>query len=689
MRLSGWGRTSAAVLSAALIACAAGCPFFAETLELVGPGGNVVLRVENQSGLPVVVTARYVINDNDVRETVRRLAAEGPEANAEALPTRTRVLTVVAVVSQAVFSLDSALVQPGTVLAQGEFVWQEDFAEGETVVFVIPRPGPPAEPPGPGQLDCNSNGILDGEDISEGTSQDCNINGVPDECDSPPDAVDNPDPMDGATDIPLDVVLSWNTAARLRATLESPVYTVVENVTPRGGEPSASLSEFYSAVGRVFLSVDGGGSNSTSHTIEVQKPSALATVRKAFVLAASAGFSGRQLVDGDVRITPPDAGVTWSDSVPSAISSFNHLADVTTLLAPIIDGAPAGRMAFSFSEVGPTSIDGEVLAVVFNDPAQPADRTVILLFGAQALAGDDFGITLAEPINPESAGAVAVMSLGISFGFQPTNQVSLVDVNSQRLTSSAGGQDDGPPGCSGLDGELVTVGGLDDDIDNPVDPMGGAADCRTDDELYSLLPFITSADTQIAVHTGNPSNDDNIFFGAFGLSGAAVLGEGIVLGPTGATNPVGTEHTVTATVTNEQGQPVAERTVTFSVIAGPNQGVSGTVDTNGSGQASFTYSDAGGPGIDQIQASFVDSQEQTRLSNIVTKEWVVTCPLTFDVLFGTSSPPNTPICSDIAETFCQPPTLAPQTTYFWQVVADDGTHVVPGRVWSFTTGVGD
>ena len=31
--------------------------------------------------------------------------------------------------------------------------------------------------------DCNDNGVLDSEDLVNGTSQDCNTNGVPDECD--------------------------------------------------------------------------------------------------------------------------------------------------------------------------------------------------------------------------------------------------------------------------------------------------------------------------------------------------------------------------------------------------------------------------------------------------------------------------------------------------------------------------
>src|SRR5437868_10476339 len=55
---------------------------------------------------------------------------------------------------------------------------------------------------------------------------------------------------------------------------------------------------------------------------------------------------------------------------------------------------------------------------------------------------------------------------------------------------------------------------------------------------------------------------------------ALVLPDKVTLGPATATNPVGTNHTVTATATS-QGNPVVGVNINFSVTAGPNAGKSG------------------------------------------------------------------------------------------------------------------
>ncbi|HEY3281794.1 MAG TPA: hypothetical protein VGN26_05925 [Armatimonadota bacterium] len=95
----------------------------------------------------------------------------------------------------------------------------------------------------------------------------------------------------------------------------------------------------------------------------------------------------------------------------------------------------------------------------------------------------------------------------------------------------------------------------------------------------------------------------------------------IKLTPISATNPVGTSHTVTATVTSG-GSPVVGTTVTFTVTSGPNAGVTGTAATNASGVATFTYTDAGGAGTDTIEAKFTDASGKVQTSNKATKEWV-------------------------------------------------------------------
>ncbi|HEV2755534.1 MAG TPA: Ig-like domain-containing protein [Actinomycetota bacterium] len=67
----------------------------------------------------------------------------------------------------------------------------------------------------------------------------------------------------------------------------------------------------------------------------------------------------------------------------------------------------------------------------------------------------------------------------------------------------------------------------------------------------------------------------------------------LTLTPRAATNQVGTQHTVTATVLNQFGQPVQGANVDFRITNGPNAGLAqaGMTDatTNAAGQATFTY----------------------------------------------------------------------------------------------------
>ncbi|NOT43082.1 MAG: hypothetical protein HOP14_00590 [Acidobacteria bacterium] len=83
------------------------------------------------------------------------------------------------------------------------------------------------------------------------------------------------------------------------------------------------------------------------------------------------------------------------------------------------------------------------------------------------------------------------------------------------------------------------------------------------------------------------------------------------------TNPVGTDHTVTAIATAANGAPVATATINFLVISGPNAGKSGQDVTDALGQATFTYTDTAGPGTDEIRASIGALQ-----SNVLEKIWV-------------------------------------------------------------------
>lgn len=102
-------------------------------------------------------------------------------------------------------------------------------------------------------------------------------------------------------------------------------------------------------------------------------------------------------------------------------------------------------------------------------------------------------------------------------------------------------------------------------------------------------------------------------------SGISVTSE-IALTPATATNPVGTSHTVTATVQNGN-EPASGIVVTFTVDSGPNAGKTGTGVTDGNGQATFTYTDTGGAGTDTISGQFTNAQGAVERGT-ATKEWV-------------------------------------------------------------------
>ena len=100
----------------------------------------------------------------------------------------------------------------------------------------------------------------------------------------------------------------------------------------------------------------------------------------------------------------------------------------------------------------------------------------------------------------------------------------------------------------------------------------------------------------------------------------------ITLDPPTATNEVGTDHTVTATVGIEGlGSPPGEgdADVEFEITAGPNTGDTGTDTTDADGETTFTYTGDGGTGTDTIQACVVDFPE---VCDNATKDWVAATP---------------------------------------------------------------
>jgi hypothetical protein len=397
------------------------------------------------------------------------------------------------------------------------------------------------------------------------------------------------------------------------------------------GTAQASLGVFYSEVGRLRLSTDASGSNTGFGTLHVNKPIG-ATVKDAFLFAASTGFTSYTPPNGEVTLNGHSVSWDPSNTIVNGIESVNVAADVTSLVAPTIDAEPAGAVDLPITEANPYEMDGEILAVVFEDPAAPTN-TVELMYGAQNTSGDHFAIGLSEATKPSTS---LVMGLGVSYGYQPAGQYSTVDVNGTRLTSSAGGQDDcdeaeseGIPYEFCGNGTLITVGGVGDDTSNPSNPFAIDTEClgpasepapRCDDELYNLKPFVGTGVTSVGIDTLNPSADDNIMFASLILGAAAIVGEGVVLGPTGTRSQVETFHFMKALVQDEDGHPESGRLVHLKALSGPSAGMDLTAVTNSSGIANFNYLSTL-TGTDTLVASYKDDSNVLHSSNEATQTW--------------------------------------------------------------------
>ena len=230
---------------------------------------------------------------------------------------------------------------------------------------------------------------------------------------------------------------------------------------------------------------------------------------------------------------------------------------------------------------------------------------------------------------------------------------------------------DDPPGIS--DSDLALLNARKADIIHFVNNLGGGLIALTEQDADPSLAFgflpvplqfqnvdYLDAEPTAALAALAPAADSdnmdhdswhNIWTGPPGFSGlevlavtpeildenenpsAAILGGAQVvlrgqldLTPDSDENPVGTQHTVTATVTDPlDSSPLSGIDVDFSVTSGPNSGASGQDTTDANGQATFTYTGNGGPGTDIIRACFEDQNEDEQC-DVAEKAWLEPTP---------------------------------------------------------------
>ncbi|MCA2642670.1 MULTISPECIES: DUF3344 domain-containing protein [unclassified Microcystis] len=284
------------------------------------------------------------------------------------------------------------------------------------------------------------------------------------------------------------------------------------NITPA----SASLMA-KNVISNAALSIDGFGSLSNNGIIQANIPAG-STIQRAYLYAASVWnkspvygvtFHGNQLSLNSATILSPNNN-------PAETARW----DVTNIIASSFTG---GLQDFSIVENGQN--DGAVLVVAYSNSSTQG-LTSVILDGELSTGGDTVQFDFDSPYT----GGDFLVSLASSYSSQPSGQFTQIDVttnstNNRRLSTSAGGQDDGEWVDVG-GGALMTVGGIGDDPTNP-DPLAPSSHGpRIDDEYYNLAlgnsasaaPFISPGDTFLRLKTQNPTNDDNVF-GMFITSG--------------------------------------------------------------------------------------------------------------------------------------------------------------------------
>jgi hypothetical protein len=274
---------------------------------------------------------------------------------------------------------------------------------------------------------------------------------------------------------------------------------------------NAANTVFQQFVGDYGVSTSGWGSTTQSGTISTTVPVG-STVVAAYLYSST--FQGASSAGG----TLGGSVVNYSAALGQNNAQLQAFrADVTSIVAPVINGGAGGTYNFAITETNSLQ-DGEGLVVVYTNASRPT-QTVAILNGFSQTTGDSSSIHFGTPLNPAASGFFAHMAIGD--GFSCCSQASNISVNGLLMTTVAGNNDSSVDPTP-VNGNLITVGNINGPYTGgtPGSPQNVYAN---DHEAYDLSPFIKLGDTNIVLNTVNPSNDDNIFLEVFNVSGAATV----------------------------------------------------------------------------------------------------------------------------------------------------------------------
>lgn len=297
---------------------------------------------------------------------------------------------------------------------------------------------------------------------------------------------------------------------------------------------------------------------------------------------------------------------------PTCSSTSQNAAANAAVWAPVVMGTAGGRTAPGnrvFIGTDP----------VFHDSGIASERATIIRDGLK-FAGKQPGRTGLYFCGSCSGGSGNVLAA-----------LTLLSTGSGVWTAN-----DAPP-CGGSVSLIASEPSF-----GPPDPLTTASLQGWSCSVHESFPTFPTDWNALAVATDTPTTptcgvDPNTGLSACGQAYILIAGSSIIVGsgsisvaPLDATNPVNTDHTVTAHATSG-GSPLANQIITWTVT-GVNAGASGTCvpagcTTDSNGDVSFTYHDTNGLGDDTIKASFTDAAGSLQ-SATAQKHWVTSsgCP---------------------------------------------------------------
>ena len=197
-----------------------------------------------------------------------------------------------------------------------------------------------------------------------------------------------------------------------RLKLVSMAAAVVAFVAPQAAFAGNTLFQQY--VGDYGVSTAGWGSLGSSGTISINVP-ANSTVVGAWLYSSTYTFGGPIDPSGSTLGGTVLNSWTALGQNPSACCGLQaYRADVTSIVAPTIDGGSGGTYNFGISEINTANQDGEGLVVVYSNAANPT-QTIGILNGTSSSTGDTSHINFATPLDPTAPGFFAHMAIGDGF----------------------------------------------------------------------------------------------------------------------------------------------------------------------------------------------------------------------------------------------------------------------------------